>query len=79
MTGEIADGWLGTSFTPDAADAHHAFLRKGAEKAGRRLADLTLCVDVTVGIGDAPERWVPRHKLMLAFQLSALGSPTTFF
>jgi alkanesulfonate monooxygenase SsuD/methylene tetrahydromethanopterin reductase-like flavin-dependent oxidoreductase (luciferase family) len=79
MTGEIADGWLGTSFTPDAADAHLAFLRKGAEKAGRRLADLTLCVDVTVGIGDAPERWVPRHKQMLAFQLSAMGSPTTNF
>jgi F420-dependent oxidoreductase-like protein len=79
MTGEIADGWLGTSFTPDAADAHLAFLRRGAEKAGRKLTDLNLCVDVAIGIDDSPERFVPRHKGMLAFQLSAMGSPTTNF
>jgi F420-dependent oxidoreductase-like protein len=79
MTGEIADGWLGTSFTPDAAEAHLAYLRRGAEKAGRRLEDLSLCVDVTVGISDDPEPWIQRQKPRLAFQLSAMGSPTVNF
>jgi F420-dependent oxidoreductase-like protein len=79
MTGEIADGWLGTSFTPDAPEAHFDYLKKGAAKAGRKLSDISLCVDVAVGIGDTPEQWVPRHKGMLAFQLSAMGSPTMNF
>ena len=79
MTGEIADGWLGTSFTPDAPEAHLAYLRKGAEKAGRTLDDLTLCVDASVAITDDPERLFPQLKMQLAFQLSAMGSPTMNF
>ena len=54
MTGAIADGWLGTSFTPDAADAHLAHLRRGAEKAGRKLGDISLCVDAAVAITESP-------------------------
>lgn len=79
MTGEIADGWLGTSFTPDAAEAHLAHLRAGAEKAGRTLDDLTLCVDASVAITDDPEAFFPALKMQLAFQLSAMGSPTVNF
>ncbi|MEM7412396.1 MAG: LLM class flavin-dependent oxidoreductase [Myxococcota bacterium] len=79
MTGAIADGWLGTSFTPDAADAHFAYLRKGAEKAGRRLDDLTLCVDAPIAITGDPEKLFPVLKNQLAFQLSAMGSPTMNF
>jgi len=79
MTGEIADGWLGTSFVPDAAEAHFAYLRKGAEKAGRTLDDITLCVDASVAIVDDPEKLFPAIKTQLAFQLSAMGSPTMNF
>ena len=79
MTGEIADGWLGTSFTPDAAEAHFAYLRKGAEKAGRTLDDLTLCVDASIAIVDDPEKLFLMLKTQLAFQLSAMGSPTMNF
>ena len=79
MTGEIADGWLGTSFTPDAPEAHFMHLRKGAEKAGRTLDDLTLCVDTSIAIVDDPERLFPTLKAQLAFQLSAMGSPTMNF
>jgi len=79
MTGALADGWLGTSFTPDAPEAHLAHLRHGAERAGRRLDDLTLCVDATIAITDDPEPAIQAHKPMLAFQLSAMGSPTTNF
>lgn len=79
MTGEIADGWLGTSFTPDAAEAHFAYLRKGAEQAGRSLDDITLCVDAAIAIVDDPEKVFPGLKAQLAFQLSAMGSPTMNF
>lgn len=79
LTGEIADGWLGTSFTPDAAEAHFSFLRKGAEKAGRTLDDLTICVDTAIAIVDDPEEIFPGLKMQLAFQLSAMGSPTMNF
>ncbi|NQZ98282.1 MAG: LLM class flavin-dependent oxidoreductase [Myxococcales bacterium] len=79
MTGEIADGWLGTSFTPDVAEAHLAHLRRGAQKSGRKLSDLELCVDVSVAITDDPEPLIQSHKPSLAFQLSAMGSPTMNF
>jgi len=79
LTGAIADGWLGTSFTPDAPEAHLDHLRRGAEKAGRRFEDLSLCVDASVAITDDPEPLIAAHKMMLAFQLSAMGSPTVNF
>ncbi len=79
LTGEIADGWLGTSFTPDAPEAHFGYLRKGAEKAGRTLDDITLCVDTSIAIVDDPEKLFPVLKSQLAFQLSAMGSPEMNF
>ncbi|MCS5636712.1 MAG: LLM class flavin-dependent oxidoreductase [Myxococcota bacterium] len=79
MTGAIADGWLGTSFTPDAAEAHLGYLRRGAEAAGRKLEELRLLVDVTIGFADDPGELIERMKAPMAFQLSAMGSPTTNF
>ena len=79
MTGAIADGWLGTSFTPDAPEAHLEHLRRGAEKAGRKLSDLTLGVDAAIAITDDPEPLIQIQKAPMAFQLSAMGSPTMNF
>ena len=79
MTGAMADGWLGTSFTPDAAEAHLAHLRRGAESAGRTLDDIDLCVNASVAFTDDPEKLFPALKAQLAFQLSAMGSPTMNF
>ena len=79
LTGELADGWLGTSFTPEHAEAHLAHLRRGAEKAGRRLSDLALCVPVPCAITDDPEPWIAARKPHLAFTLGAMGSATTNF
>jgi len=79
MTGALADGWLGTCFTPDVPEAHLAHLRRGAEKAGRSLDDIRLCVDVAVGFSSDAEALVERQKPALAFQLSAMGSPTMNF
>jgi F420-dependent oxidoreductase-like protein len=79
LTGELADGWLGTSFTPEHADAHLDHLRDGAEKAGRSLADISICVGATVAFGDDVEGLVRSRKPNLAFTLGAMGSPRTNF
>ncbi len=79
LTGELADGWLGTSFTPEHAEAHLAHLRRGAEKAGRSLADLTLCVGGQVAITDDPEPLIRAAKPRLAFTLGGMGSAQTNF
>src|SRR5271169_3627984 len=40
LTGEIADGWLGTSFVPEGASAYYfTHLDAGLARAGRRRAD----------------------------------------
>ena len=41
MTGEIADGWLGTSFMPDHARVFFDHIAAGAARAGRTLGDST--------------------------------------
>ncbi len=77
-TGEAADGWLGTSFTPDHADAHLDPIRDGAASAGRSLADIDIQVGGTVAFGDA-EALAEPMKAGLAFTLGAMGSARTNF
>ena len=79
LTGELADGWLGTSFTPEHADAHLAHIRAGAERAGRTLDDIDIAVGGPIGFGDDVERMLASRKPALAFTLGAMGSPTTNF
>jgi len=79
LTGELADGWLGTSFTPEAAEAHLEHLRRGAEKAGRTLDDLTLSVGTAVAFTDDPEPLIQKAKPGVAFQLGGMGSANTNF
>jgi F420-dependent oxidoreductase-like protein len=79
LCGELADGWLGTSFTPEHADAHLRHLAVGAAKSGRRLADLDLCVGVAVGFAADPEPFLRQRKASLAFTLGAMGSASANF
>lgn len=79
LTGELADGWLGTSFTPEHAGAHLDPIRRGAERTGRSLADLEICVQAAVGFAADPEPLIRSRKASLAFTLGAMGSPTTNF
>jgi F420-dependent oxidoreductase-like protein len=75
MTGEIADGWLGTSFMPEHARIFLDPLEAGAKRAGRALADLDLQVPAgVVAFGDDVERLIPARKPGLAFTLGAMGS-----
>ncbi|MCZ6783921.1 MAG: LLM class F420-dependent oxidoreductase [Proteobacteria bacterium] len=79
LTGELADGWLGTSFTPEHAGAHLDHLRRGAEKAGRSLDDIDIVVGGGVQFGDDVEAMVAARKPGLAFTLGAMGSAKTNF
>ena len=78
-TGAAADGWLGTSFTPEGADAHLDYLRRGAESASRTLADLDIQAGGTVAFGDDLDALVAPLKPGMAFTLGAMGSPQTNF
>ena len=78
-TGVAADGWLGTSFTPEHADAHLAHITQGAAEAGRSMGDIDIQVGGTVAFGDDLAALVEPLKPGIAFSLGAMGSPTTNF
>ncbi len=75
LTGEIADGWIGTSFMPEHADVFLDHIRKGAEKAGRSLADVDIQAAAgVVAFGDDIDKLIAPRKPGLAFTLGAMGS-----
>ncbi|HEV8227321.1 MAG TPA: LLM class F420-dependent oxidoreductase [Methylomirabilota bacterium] len=74
MTGEIADGWLGTSFMPEHARVFFEHLETGARRAGRTLAALDLQAGGVVDFSDDVDRLIPPRKPGLAFSLGAMGS-----
>ena len=78
-TGEAANGWLGTSFSPDHPDAHLSFLKEGLEASGRTPGDLDLCVSVRVEIGEDVEAMIERRRSGVAFNMGGMGSASTNF
>jgi len=79
MTGELCDGWVGSSFVPESAEAFFGHLRAGAARAGRALADLDLQVPVAVEFGEDVDAIARRHARGYAFTFGAMGSPTRNF
>jgi F420-dependent oxidoreductase-like protein len=75
LTGEIANGWLGTSFIPEHASMFFDPIATGAKRAGRSLTDLDLQVAAgVVAFSDDLERLIAPRKPGLAFTLGAMGS-----
>ncbi|MEV7196458.1 LLM class flavin-dependent oxidoreductase [Streptomyces sp. NPDC093510] len=83
LTGEVADGWLGTSFVPEGAKgAYFDHLDEGLAAAGRTRADLDICQGAEVAFADdedALRAMVAGRKKELAFSLGGMGSATTNF
>jgi F420-dependent oxidoreductase-like protein len=79
MTGELAGGWLGTSFMPEHADVFFEPLKKGAKKAGREFSDIDIQVGVGFEIGDNVEAMIEARKPAMAFTLGGMGSAKTNF
>jgi F420-dependent oxidoreductase-like protein len=75
LTGELADGWLGTSFIPEHASLFFDAIAAGAARANRSLTDLDLQVSAgVVAFSDDLERLIAPRKPGLAFTLGAMGS-----
>src|SRR5256714_13561639 len=75
LTGDLADGWLGTSFIPEHAPLFFDPISAGATRAGRTLADLDLQVAAgVVAFSDDVESLIAPRKPGLAFTLGAMGS-----
>ncbi len=79
FTGAAADGWLGTSFSPNYPDAHLSYIRKGAEAAGRSMDDVELHVTCQVLVGEDAEGIIDARRESVAFQMGAMGSAQTNF
>jgi F420-dependent oxidoreductase-like protein len=77
LTGEMADGWLGNAFIPEAAEVFFGPLREGAQQAGRSLDDLDLVAPVAVEFHDdqaAADAAARRHADGYAFTIGAMGA-----
>ncbi|MFK0291848.1 LLM class flavin-dependent oxidoreductase [Streptomyces sp. NPDC090442] len=81
LTGEVADGWLGTSFVPEGADAYFTHLDTGLARAGRQRADLDICQGAEINLVSEKElsAALAIRKKELAFSLGGMGSGATNF
>ncbi|WP_333772751.1 LLM class flavin-dependent oxidoreductase [Streptomyces sp. IBSBF 3136] len=83
LTGELADGWLGTSFVPEgAADAYFAHLDEGLARSGRTRAALDVCQGAEVAFAPDEEAlgaMTAGRRKELAFSLGGMGSASTNF
>ena len=78
-TGASANGWLGTSFSPDHPEAHLDYLAAGAADVGRPLQAVDLCVSARVEIGENVDEMIERRKQGVAFNMGGMGSATKNF
>ena len=79
LTGELADGWIGTSFVPEHADVFMAPLQRGLEKSGRSLSDLDIQVGGSLEISEDVERLIEARRPAMAFTLGGMGAAQTNF
>jgi len=77
-TGEVADGWVGTSFIPESSDALLAHIRDGQRRAGRPVDSVDIQAGGSVAFGDL-DQLIPRHRAGVAFPIGAMGSRSANF
>ena len=75
LTGEVADGWLGTSFMPEhARTSSSSTSARARRRPGARFGELDLQAGGVVAFSDDVEKLLARHKPGMAFTLGAMGS-----
>jgi F420-dependent oxidoreductase-like protein len=79
MTGELADGWLGTCFLPEQGHVFLDDLSLGAANAGRTLADIDIQTGGYFEMSDDVDRLIAERKPAMAFTLGGMGSAKTNF
>jgi F420-dependent oxidoreductase-like protein len=75
LTGELADGWLPVFFSPRHFDeVLRPQLQKGADRAGRQLSDLAICVSQPVVVTDDVEAGRDAIRPHMALYIGGMGS-----
>ncbi len=77
LTGEVADGWLGTSFVPEGSHAYFDHIDAGLTAAGRTRSDLDVCQGAEVAFFDDEQALIDHiasRKRELAFSIGGMGS-----
>ena len=79
LTGELADGWLGTSFIPEHGDVLLDPIRKGAAKAGRSIDDIDIQTNAQIAVSEDVDGLIAKYRPGMAFTLGGMGSAKTNF
>src|SRR4051794_11559021 len=74
LTGEIADGWMPTFFSPEHVGEFRKLLEEGAARAGRSLDDFDMAPTVQVSIDDDVDRARDVMRPFLALYVGGMGS-----
>src|SRR3984893_11501669 len=74
LTGEIADGWIPTLFSPEHVSEFTPLLEEGAERAGRSLEAFDIAPTVNVLISDDIEAARDALRPFLALYIGGMGS-----
>jgi F420-dependent oxidoreductase-like protein len=78
-TGEVADGWLGTSFIAEHGDVLLDPIRAGAAMAGRSMGDIDIQVSAQLVVSDDVDGLIAKARPGMAFSLGGMGSAKTNF
>jgi F420-dependent oxidoreductase-like protein len=74
LTGEIADGWIPTFFSPEHVGEFKKLLEEGAQKAGKSLDGFAITPTVNVCIDDDIDRARDAMRPYLALYVGGMGS-----
>ena len=79
LTGEVADGWIPTLFSPHHMNLFRTELEAGARIAGRSLDSLAIAPHVPVSINDDRARARDALRPWVALYVGGMGSKTKNF
>jgi F420-dependent oxidoreductase-like protein len=74
LTGEVADGWMPTLFSPDHMDVFRPDLEAGARAGGRALDSLDIAPSVPVVVDDDRQRARDVVRPWVALYVGGMGS-----
>lgn len=73
LTGEVADGWMPIFLAPTRMEPLLADIQEGAEAAGRSLADVSICPQVSIYVTDNLDEARRRERPHIAFYIGGMG------
>src|SRR5215212_10969549 len=74
LTGEVADGWIPTFFSPEHVGEFRELLQEGADRAGKSLDGFDIAPNVNVAIDDNVDRARDAMRPFLALYVGGMGS-----